>query len=388
LYPGHLAGIFCVKKTLLMKKYLLMLGLLLAVPALVFAQVEEDEDDEDYDLYGEATYVGEKAKSYANAKINGLSPQRFVSVGYDIQFPYSVNFSEVGSFPVDQRPDNYAETGTATYTGAYRLNANIPVISTNKFLWQMGANYLQTDYVIDAEIDGTQNVAGGNGLSDILTQNSLRTMGLFTTIYKPLNETHFLLFQASADLNGNFGFSNIQSLDYLRYSAAALWGKRPHDRLQWAVGISRTYRVGNMNYIPVLLYNWTSRSGKWGTEILFPARGAVRYTFNSRNMLFFGFDLEGQTYRIQQLSSADNSFEIRRGELRFRFEYQRQLTGFFWLGLQAGVRIDYAYDADDLIGREAKTDIFRGFFGSQEFAMRNKLGPAPFLSMTINFVSP
>jgi hypothetical protein len=368
-----------------MNRILLLMGLLFISGATAFAQVEEEEDEDDYDIYGEAEYVGDKAKTYANAKINGLSPQRFVSVGYDVQFPYSVNFSEIGQWAVDQQPDNFAETGRATYTGAYRLNANIPVISTNRFLWQMGANYLQTDYVIDAELDEAQNSAN---LSGILTENSLRTMGLFTTIYLPTNATTFWLFQGSADLSGDFGFNNIQSLDYLRYSAAVLWGKRPHDRKQWAVGVSRTYRVGNMNYIPVLMYNWTSVSGKWGTEILFPARGAVRYTINPRNMLFFGFDLEGQTYRIQELSAADNSFEIRRGELRFRFEYQRKLSGFFWLGFQAGVRIDYSFDADELVGREARTDIFRGFFGSQEFAMRNKLGPAPFISTTINFVSP
>jgi hypothetical protein len=366
-----------------MTKILRLLWLLLLVPSIGFAQVEEEED-EDYSAYENLESVAEKAKTYANAKIVGLTPQRFVSVGYDAIAPYAARFSNIGSYPVDSMP-LFSDERKTTYTDAYRVMVNIPVISTNKFLWQLGANYLQTNYKY--EDDGTTSGANHN-LPELLQNNSLRTMGLNTTIYKPLNEKQFLLFQANADLSGDYQMNKLQSLGYLRYSAAILWGKRPHDRLQWAVGISRTYRVGNMNYIPVLMYNWTSISGKWGTEILLPARGAVRYTFNSRNMLLFGFDLEGQTYRIQQLSLQDRSFEIRRGELRFRFEYLRKLTGFFWMGLQAGVRLDYSFDADDMGPEFARSDWFRGFFGTQEFAMRNKLGPAPFLSLTINFVSP
>jgi hypothetical protein len=364
-----------------MKKFLPLAFFMALFPTAIFAQVEE-EDEEDYSAYDNLEYASEKAKTYANPKIVGLTPQRFVSIGYDAIAPYSAKFSGLGSYPVDSMP-TFADERQATYTDAYRINVNIPVISTNKFLWQMGANYLQTNYNFT---DNTPNPAVA--LPGLLQQNSLRSLGLMTTIYKPLNEKQFLLFQANADMNGDYQMNKLQSLGYLRYSAAILWGKRPHDRLQWAVGISRTYRVGNMNYIPVVMYNWTSRSGKWGTEILFPARGAVRYTFNSRNMLLFGFDLEGNSYRIQQLSQTDRSFELRRGELRFRFEYQRQLTGFFWLGLQAGVRLDYSFDADDLGPESARSDWFRGFFGTQEFAMRNQLGAAPFLSLTINFVSP
>lgn len=366
-----------------MTKILRYLWLLLLAPTIGLAQVEEADDD-DYSAYENLEFAGKKAKTYANPKINGLTPQRFVSVGYDAIAPYSARFSDIGRFPVDANPD-FTDERRATYTDAYRVNVNIPVVSTNKILWQMGANYLQTNYRF--EEDG-QNPNANHNLPGLLQENALRSIGLVTTIYKPLNEKHFLLFQGSADLNGNYRMNQLQSLGYLRYSGAILWGKRPHDRLQWAVGLSRTYRVGNMNYIPVLMYNWTSKTGKWGTEILLPARGAVRYTFNSRNMLLFGFDLEGSTYRIQELSQPNHSFEIRRGELRFRFEYQRKLTGFFWLGLQAGVRLDYSFDADDLPAESAKSDWFRGFFGTQDFAMKNKLGPAPFLSLTINFVSP
>ena len=93
------------------------------------------------------------------------------------------------------------------------------------------------------------------------------------------------------------------------------------------VGLSRTYRAGELNYIPVVMYNWTATNRKWGVETLFPAKGDVRYNFNPRSMLFFGFDLEGNTYRIgnqgQALPDPLADLELRRSELRFRFKYER-----------------------------------------------------------------
>jgi hypothetical protein len=178
----------------------------------------------------------------------------------------------------------------------------------------------------------------------------------------------------------------------LRTSVAGLWGKRPNDRKQWAVGLSRTYRVGAMNYIPIFLYNWTAPNRKWGIEALLPARGAVRYNIDRNSMILAGFELEGQSYRLNTLSenlavglAPGSSLEIRRGELRPRLEYMRQLTGYFLLGVQAGYRLNYSYDADLL--PEGK-EFFRGFFGDQPFAMLNSLGSAPYAQITINFVSP
>jgi hypothetical protein len=147
-----------------------------------------------------------------------------------------------------------------------------------------------------------------------------------------------------------------------------------------------------MNYIPIWLYNWTAPNRKWGIEALLPARGAIRYNIDRKSMVLGGFELEGQTYRLNSLSDnlaaaglTPGSLEIRRGELRPRIEYMRQLTGYFWLGVQAGYRINYSYDADILPGGR---EFFRGFFGDQPFAMLNSIGNAPYAQITINFVSP
>jgi hypothetical protein len=364
-----------------MKRLFCLLMLLQA--GMAYAQVSDSTSNEEDEVdYGAVELVEGKSKTYANSRIVGTSPQRFVSVGWDLQGPYDMTFSSIGSFPEGKEilPADQS-TGRATYTGGFRLNANIPVISRNNLVWQLGATYWDTRYNI-------KDITGTNSGSDVLrtlNDRGIRTGGLNTTVYKPLNEYQFILFQGSIDMSGDFGWG-LQP--YVRGSAAVLWGKRPNERKQWAVGLSRTYRVGAMNYIPIVLYNWTAPNRKWGIEALLPARGAVRYNIDRNSMVLAGFELEGQSYRLNGLSqirSDQASLEIRRGEIRPRLEYMRQLTGYFWLGVQAGYRLNFSYDADLLPnGRE----FFRGFFGDQPFAMLNSIGNAPYAQITINFVSP
>lgn len=363
-----------------MKKLICLL--LCLSTGISWAQVTDSTAEEDEVDYGAVELVEGKSKTYANSRIVGTSPQRFVSVGWDLQGPYDMIFSKIGSYAEGEEiaPANQG-TGRATYTGGFRLNANIPVISRNNFIWQLGATYWDTRYNIN-------NIAGEASARDVLNtlnERGLRTGGLNTTLYKPINEYQFVLFQGSVDMSGDFGWG---FQPYVRGSAAALWGKRPNERKQWGLGLSRTYRVGAMNWIPIVMYNWTAPNRKWGLEALLPARGAVRYNIDRNSMLLAGFELEGQSYRLNglsQLRSDQASLEIRRGEIRPRLEYMRQLTGYFWLGVQAGYRLNFSYDADLLPNGK---EFFRGFFGDQPFAMLNSIGNAPYAQITINFVSP
>jgi len=366
-------------------KKLFFLTVLLGFSWATQAQVEaEEEDDIDY---GAVELVdGGRSKTFANSRISGTSPQRFVNVGWDVQAPYDMTFSPIGSFAEDSAfAVGQQATGRAQYTGGFRFNANIPVISRNNLVWQMGATYWDTRYNI-SNIAG-DSLATGKQVLNALNENGIRTGGINTTIYKPFDEYQFILVQASADMSGDYGLGLQREV---RTSVAVLWGKRPNDRKQWAVGLSRTYRVGAMNYIPIFLYNWTASNRKWGVEALLPARGAVRYNINRKSLLLAGFELEGQSYRLNALSetlyAANNgSLEIRRGELRPRLEYMRQLTGYFWLGVQAGYRLNFSYHADQL---PSGKEFFRGFVGDQKFAMLNSIGNAPYAQITINFVSP
>ena len=329
------------------------------------------EEEEDYSMYDNLDFADGGAKNFCSNKILGLSPAKLISIGYDLQLGYDLQ--------TDTLRDALPETVPFSRTGGLRLAANIPVISRNDFILQVGANYWESTYTA-ADAAAIQHPLGQN-----LAQNGLRTTGLNTTIFKPFDDTRFVVVQASADLNGDYAFSDIMPLEYLKYSAAALYGKRPSDNKQWAVGVARTYRVGEMNYIPIVLFNYTDAANKWGTEILFPARAHVRRTFSPRQMMFAGYELEGQSYRLTRGPFAEDDLEIRRGELRFRLVYEQSVYNFIWISAQAGYRVNYSYNVDELTDGN---EFFRGFFGDQPYVMENTLTNPFYFQISLNMVSP
>jgi hypothetical protein len=101
--------------------------------------------------------------------------------------------------------------------------------------------------------------------------------------------------------------------------------------------------------------------------------------------MLIGYELEGQSYRLNGLSDQNRSLELRRGELRLRTEFQKKLFGFIWGSLQLGYRHNYSYKADYL---DDGNDFYRGFFGKREYAMINNLIGAMYFQIGIHLVSP
>jgi hypothetical protein len=163
-----------------------------------------------------------------------------------------------------------------------------------------------------------------------------------------------------------------------------MWGKKVHDRLQWGLGISSTYRGGAANIFPVVQFNWTSAHSPWGVEILLPAKAQVRYSFTPNHMLFAGFELEGNSMRIGRLSTDGNSFEIRRSELRPRFEYMQKIWKDVWISASAGLRLDWSYHGDNLPDGK---DFFRSLFSHKPFVMYNNLSNPLFFQVGVHYVA-
>ncbi|MDA9199056.1 hypothetical protein N9O59_03320 [Schleiferiaceae bacterium] len=354
----------------------------------IFAQTETEStdsyDDIDWSLYDDLGFEDESIKRYANAKIEGLSPAKLISFGYDFQGPYTITAGDMTAS--DGTTIGGGDGLQVNSTAGIRAGFNLPVVSQTNLVWQMGANYWNTSYNY-AEAPS----ASDNPLHQTLSENGLRTSGVNTTIYKPLDEEQFILFQGSADMSGTYG-SSLMPAQYLKYSAAVLWGKRPTEKKQWAVGVARTYRVGELNYIPVILYNKTSANNKWGTEALFPARVHVRRTINPRNMVFLGYELQGQSFRMYEnlpgFDIRDEDLEIRRGEIRVRAIYEFSLKNFIWMSVQAGYRINYRYDVDRLV---SGPDIYRAFGlidGTPAYAQMNGLTNPFYVNVSVNLVSP
>ena len=378
--PGWIAG--------------LVLGICCATTTSLQAQTETPQtpqdtltptEEEDYSQYDNIGFAAEGAKRYCSPKIEGLSPAKLISIGYDYQMGYTMKadtFRRLGSV-APLMPDS----ARVLTSNGMRFGCNIPVISRTDLVWQMGANYWEQRYKFE------DPSALKNPMLTSLSENGLRTMGINTTLFKPLNDVKFLLFQGSADLSGDYQFGKFMPLKYTKYSAALIYGKRTSEKKRWGVGVARTYRVGELNYIPIIFYNSTDVANKWGTEILFPARAHVRRTINSRNMLFAGYELEGQSYRLWRSNDQtgfnlrNEDVEIRRGEIRLRAVYEFSLKDFIWMSIQAGYRINYRYDVDRLgNGKE----IYRAFGLASDapYVMVNQLTNPLYFNISLNLVSP
>jgi len=375
---------------------ILLLGLFLLGPiewtqaqSVDSTRTPQATEDEDFSMYDQVDFADQSARRYCSPKIEGLSPAKLISIGYDYQGGYGLVAGAFGNKADDN--DWPQDSVNVLNSRGLRLGFNIPVISRTNLVWQMGANYWEQRYAIEGLNGEPSNRP--HPLIQSLQENGLRTLGVNTTLFKPLDDRRFLLFQGSADLNGDFSLPGLMPLKYLKYSAALIYGIRPNEKKQWGLGIARTYRVGELNYIPVFLFNWTDRSNKWGSEILFPARAHVRYTFNPRNMLFGGFELEGQSYRLWDSPSMmsynlrGEDLEIRRGEIRLRAMYEFSLKDFVWMSVQAGYRINYRYEVDRLVGGQ---EIYRAFglLSDAPYVMENQLGNPLYFQVSVNLVSP
>lgn len=145
----------------------------------------------------------------------------------------------------------------------------------------------------------------------------------------------------------------------------------------WAVGVTRTYRAGQVLHIPAILYNQTFNS-KWGIEALLPARLNVRRNFGTTSMLMFGYEIEGNAYHLTPMRTGETDLFVRRGELKPRITYERQLSGFIWLSAQAGWRYNWRFDAYNT----------QNPVKNEKATFANTLGNPLYFNVSINLVSP
>ncbi len=346
-----------------------------------FGQTDSLQQEEDFSMYENLNFADECAKRFCTPKVFDLSPAKLISIGFDHQGAFDVDYGHWK----DQNGNHLSDLKQGDFQGAggLRISANIPVISKTNVVLQAGINYARTAFYANSN----RNL---NPLDATLKENGLSTAGLSTTLFKPFNEEHFMIVQASADLNGDYATKNITPIKYTRYSSAIIFGKKKHDRKMIGFGLSRTYRVGELNYIPVMLLNWTAPSRKWGVEMLAPARVNIRKTISPRNILLFGYELEGNSYRIlhhQLTNGTENlsNIELRRSELRIRATWEASLYQFIWMSLQVGYRYGYSFNLDQY--NDGK-EFFRGFTGDQPYLQENKMNGTWYAQLSLNLVSP
>jgi hypothetical protein len=342
---------------------------LLLIPGALFAQTDTTAE-EDYSQYGSA----EETVKYCSQKVRLLSPTKLISIGAEYQAPFVMD--------IQSESARIESSYRTAFVGGGRGQVNAPVISNNRFILNLGANYYETFFGFSNSASGPETSFGPPMRSAL--ERGLRTVGLLATAFKPLNEKRFLIFNVQGDLNGNFGWSNMDLLPAPTLTVAALYGWKRDDNTQLAFGATQTWRGGERLYVPLILFNKTF-SDRWGLEMLLPARAHLRYNFSSKSLLLGGFEIEGNSYQLRA-GKADflpepgrkNRFlELRRAELKFRMIYERQLYGFIWVSAQAGMRYNFKFNISD------SRSSSRG-----DFLYTTRMGHPFYCHLSLNLVSP
>ncbi|MBX9782457.1 MAG: hypothetical protein K2X48_04100 [Chitinophagaceae bacterium] len=315
-------------------------------------------DEMDYSKFGDA----EGVKRYVTQKVLNQTPNKIISIGYEYQGGF--NMPEVPFYPTFLMP----QTFKVNRLSGLRAQVNIPVVSNTKLIWQLGANYWRSGLNFEG--------ATANPFISKLESNGMHTAGINTTIFKPFNEKNFLILQASADVNGVFeGFDDVNS-KAVTISATAIYGWKKSEKNMIGVGVARTYRAGQLIYVPIVLWNKTFND-QWGMELLLPARGHLRRNFSTSNILQIGYELEGNQYWMRTPSPNGQVF-IQRGELKPRVMWDKKLKGFFWLNVQAGFRYNWRFDVMNEYDARKDSQLF----------FRSALTNPFYFSVGLNFVSP
>jgi hypothetical protein len=123
----------------------------------------------------------------------------------------------------------------------------------------------------------------------------------------------------------------------------------------------------------------------------------IRYRFNSQKIISAGYSIQGASYgitnfneRAQNSSLAASSpsllnaqdVQLRRSGIRAGLRYQQALSGFIWLSVEAGYRINYSYNVDQ------GGDFLRLIGSDDPFLMENDLTNPVYFTIGLSYVSP
>jgi hypothetical protein len=340
-------------------RFLLLACLLTAPGAGTLAQTDSTRtptEEINFDDFGDAD--DKKVRTFATQKVLYLSPTKLISVGYEAQAPFDL----IRTPGLSEPPGGVNEFRVNRF-GGLRLGLNAPVISRSSFILNLGLTYWNTGVGMTLKNGGTAANPFANGL---------RSTGVSATVFKPFDIRRFLLVQANADASGDYrGFGDLSS-NVLTYSGTAIYGWKRDDNFMWGLGLTRTYRAGQVLHIPVLYYNRTF-SPKWGVEAILPARANLRRSFGTTSLLMVGYEIEGNAFYLR-----DADAYLRRGELKPRITYERRLAGFVWLSAQVGWRYNWRFG------------VFRtqNPVRDEQPLVEYRLGNPLYVNLSLNLVSP
>ena len=309
-------------------------------------------------------------QQFANPSVLGMGPSKGLIVRYERTLPFSANSTSeaVGLPPF---------SATASKNARLTFKGYAPLVNHPHLKLILGLNYDREEFKFQA-------APTGNEFLDNIQDKGLKSTGAQLAVIRPVDARHWYLARVKGELAGDYTSNELSTNNYLRLSAEAFYGWKRSPRFSWGLGFQYGYTFGRLSFYPAVLYNRTFND-RWGLEALFPARVTLRYNASPRSLFYTGYSVDGLNYFIhlrQPLVRQNQSdvlplttLELREIEVKFRLRWERELLPFLWLGVEAGYRYNYAFDAFDHTNAD------------RERIIRTKLGTVPYASLEL-FVTP
>jgi hypothetical protein len=304
-------------------------------------------------------------KKYCDPKLEGMARSKGFSILYERTLDSPIT---------SESNDSLIGNGNATIRRNNKLDIKLrfPVINKPGIKMVIGLKYFFEEF----------NFETPEGLEYDLYKNledkNLKSIGGNINMLLPLNETTYLGFRSSADLNGDYSAKEFAKSSFLKYSFSGLYGWKNCPTRTIAIGLYYSYTFGRRSVYPVVLYNNTFNS-KWGIEALVPANIKIRHNFSKKTLLYLGYEIDGAAYTLK----IDNppfsnypSMELRRSNIKFTLDFEQEIHDWLWFGISAGVRHALGMNL-------AKEGGVR-----RDHLIENKLGIAPFFNASIFIVPP
>lgn len=297
--------------------------------------------------------VAKKKLPLCNPIIIGSIPKKALSLQYEYQSKFNNDSKYVIGFP----------GGNSNITTNSVSNLRI---GFNKNVRVKPNGYISVDLGYSATSFNNVSNSGANfsPMPSIFNDVLFHSVNASTTLFKPLNDKHFLLTNVGLEVNGNTASLKNVGARNLFASALLMYGTKKSYNEMWAFGISRSYKLGRVIHVPAILWN-KNFNKKWGMEMLLPSKLIFRYAPNKKTIYNAGVELEGNQYAISNNFTPVNNSFFQRGEIRPKLGLETNLTKNMRFMANAGVRINGRFDIADnydgkrlLVENAPKTNAF------------------------------
>lgn len=310
--------------------------------------------------------------TYCDPTVNGLPRPVGISFEYEKVLDYKITtYSNVEDYPDGQ--------GAINHNRRLKFKFKLPVINKDHFKFAMGFRYSHEEFRFESpdELDYT--------FYQSLEDKPLKSIGSdFYFMFPRKNNTFFAL-ALNLSINGDYFQKDVSFFDYLKVSAAPIFGIKKHDNLIFGFGFAYSYVFGDPSIAPVITYMHTFNK-KWGIEAMLPLEAKVRYNIGPGSFLYAGAKLRGASYHIHlddAMLNDNSTAELRQSELKFLVSLRQEIYDFLWFSVKAGYRHNLNFNIADSNRNRSATNFF-----NREYLLESNLENAFFFNVSLDIVPP